>query len=152
MKSALRYLILATTAVVSISIAHRFWIKFQSVAPERRINVSFLAFGYTLLIGNALYAATRIFERNAVKIQIWPLLLRIIAAIFLTIGNICGVTYVIKYNRLATLQRPVIWTDLFVLIFLYYTLIWLFRNRPITHFDLCLGLGSFATWYLATFH
>ena len=142
-------LILAIFILAALAIFRNLWVRTGSAPAELRIHVSFLAFGYTLLIGAALQESVRVIARRLDPELRVVTVLRAIAAIAATGGFIYGIIWATKYGRYDALQRPVGVTDLLVIALAWFVSARAFMNRPTAYWDIPLGLGALSSWYLS---
>jgi hypothetical protein len=150
MTSMFRILILAVSVVAALGVFRSLWTRTAASPFELRVHVSFLALGYTLLIGTALQEFARtIANRSAPELR-FVTVLRLLAASAATTGYLFGLWWAASYGRHDALRRPVLLTDLIVIGLAWFVAVKPFSKRPTAYWDLALGLGALLSWFLST--
>jgi len=152
MTSKFRILILAVSGLAALAVFRNPWTRTVASPAELRVHVSFLALGYTLLIGTALQEFARtIANRSAPELRSVTVM-RLLAASAATIGYLCGFLWALEYGRSDALRRPVLLTDSIVVGLAWFVAAKPFRHRPTAYWDFALGLGALSSWFVSTLH
>jgi hypothetical protein len=147
-----RILILAISALAALAVFRILWTRPVASQAELRVHVSFLALGYTLLIGTGLQELMRTTEGQAGSELRTVTVLRLLAASAATVGYLFGFLWAVKYGRHDALWRPVLLTDSIVVGVTWFVAVRPFRGRPTAYWDIALGFGAFSSWFLAAMH
>lgn len=140
MTSKFRILILAVSGLTALAVFRSLWTRTATSPAELRINVSFLGFGYILLIGGAVQELARmIASRSAPELR--PVTIsRLLAAGAATTGYLFGLLWATQYGRHGVLLRPVVLTDTIVVGLACFVAAKPFRCHPTAYWDIALGL------------
>lgn len=150
MISKFRILILAVCGLAALLVFRNIWMRTVASPADLRIHVSFLALGYTLLLGTALQELVRTIASRAAAELPAVTIVRLLAASNATIGYLFGILWATNSGKYDALRHPVLLTDAIVIGLAWFVATKPLRNRPTAYWDIALGLGALSSWYLST--